>query len=160
EKFAGYGFNKSHSAAYAILSYRTAYLKANYPVQFMAAVLGSELGNSEKISLFIEECAAMGLQVLGPDINESRENFTPVIARESASAGSIRFGLGAVKGVGESASQKIIAEREARGAFKDFADFISRVDGRAINKRVLECLIKTGAFDYSGAARGVLFGQI
>ncbi|HVU16206.1 MAG TPA: DNA polymerase III subunit alpha [Candidatus Didemnitutus sp.] len=163
EKFAGYGFNKSHSAAYAILSYRTAYLKANHPVQFMAAVLGSELGNSEKISLFIEECSAMGLQVLGPDINESRENFTPIVDSTSdspKSPGKIRFGLGAVKGVGEAASQKIIAEREANGPFKDFPDFIARVDGRAINKRVLECLIKTGAFDYSGEARGILFAQI
>jgi len=169
EKFAGYGFNKSHSAAYAVLSYRTAYLKANYPVQFMAAVLGSELGNADKISLFIEECGAMGLQVLGPDINESRENFTPVVGpalaagppESSAGAlGKIRFGLGAVKGVGEAASQKIIAEREAKGPFKDFHDFIARMDGRAINKRVLECLIKTGAFDYSGERRGVLFAQI
>jgi DNA polymerase-3 subunit alpha len=175
EKFAGYGFNKSHSAAYAILSYRTGYLKANYPVQFMAAVLGNELGNSEKIAHFVDECGAMGLQVLGPDINESRENFTPVVARISAGAslddarapaggaptmGKIRFGLGAIKGVGEAASQKIIAEREASGPFKDFGDFIARVDGRAINKRVLECLIKTGAFDYSGEKRGHLFGQI
>jgi DNA polymerase-3 subunit alpha len=175
EKFAGYGFNMSHSAAYAILSYRTGYLKANYPVQFMAAVLGNELGNSEKIAHFVDECGAMGLQVLGPDINESRENFTPVVARISVGAslddarapaggaptmGKIRFGLGAIKGVGEAASQKIIAEREANGPFKDFSDFIARVDGRAINKRVLECLIKTGAFDYSGEKRGHLFGQI
>ncbi len=153
EKFAGYGFNKSHSAAYAILSYRTGYLKANYPVQFMAAVLASELGNADKIAHFVAEAEAMGLKVLGPDINESRESFTPV-------GDKIRFGLGAVKGVGESASQKIIAEREANGPFRDFHDFIARVDGRAINKRVLECLIKTGAFDYSGERRGVLFAQI
>ncbi len=153
EKFAGYGFNKSHSAAYAILSYRTGYLKANYPVQFMAAVLASELGNADKIAHFVAEAEAMGLKVLGPDINESRESFTPV-------GDKIRFGLGAVKGVGESASQKIIAEREARGPYRDFHDFIARVDGRAINKRVLECLIKTGAFDYSGEKRGVLFAQI
>ncbi len=153
EKFAGYGFNKSHSAAYAILSYRTGYLKANYPVQFMAAVLASELGNSDKISHFLDECGAMGVPVLGPDINESRENFTPVGAK-------IRFGLGAIKGVGEAASQKIIAEREARGPYRDFADFIARVDGRAVNKRVLECLIKTGAFDFAGELRGVLFAQV
>ncbi|MDD3180331.1 MAG: DNA polymerase III subunit alpha [Opitutaceae bacterium] len=153
EKFAGYGFNKSHSAAYAVISYRTAYLKAHYPVQFMAAVLGVELGNAEKIAHFLNECGAMDIQVLGPDINESRENFTPVGAR-------IRFGLGAIKGVGESASQRIIAEREAGGPYRDFHDFIGRADGRAINKRVLECLIKTGTFDFSGEARGVLFGQI
>ncbi len=153
EKFAGYGFNKSHSAAYAILSYRTGYLKANYPVQFMAAVLANELGNSEKVAHFVAECGAMGLQVLGPDLNESRENFTPVGSK-------IRFGLGAIKGVGEAAAQKIIAEREAHGPFKDFLDLTTRVDGRAINKRVLEHLVKTGAFDFSGEKRGVLFAQI
>ena len=180
EKFAGYGFNKSHSAAYAILSYRTGYLKANYPVQFMAAVLANELGNSEKVAHFVAECGAMGLQVLGPDLNESRENFTPVVDAKasatvrqslgdggpgtSASAapriGRIRFGLGAIKGVGEAAAQKIIAEREAHGPFKDFLDLTTRVDGRAINKRVLEHLVKTGAFDFSGEKRGVLFAQI
>jgi len=180
EKFAGYGFNKSHSAAYAILSYRTGYLKANYPVQFMAAVLANELGNSEKVAHFVVECAAMGVPVLGPDVNESRENFTPV-ADASASAtalrslgeagpgsspaamppmGKIRFGLGAIKGVGEAAAQKIIAEREARGPYKDFLDLTARVDGRAINKRVLEHLVKTGAFDFAGEKRGVLFAQI
>ena len=153
EKFAGYGFNKSHSAAYAILSYRTGYLKANHPVQFMAAVLANELGNSEKVSHFVAECGAMGLQVLGPDINESRENFTPI-------GDKIRFGLGAIKGVGEAAAQKIITEREAHGPFKDFLDLTARVDGRAINKRVLEHLVKTGAFDFAGEKRGVLFAQI
>ncbi|MCX6956827.1 MAG: DNA polymerase III subunit alpha, partial [Verrucomicrobia bacterium] len=152
-KFAGYGFNKSHSAAYAILSYQTGYLKANYPVQFMAAMLSSELGNSEKVSHFVAECEAMGLKVLGPDVNESREMFTPV-------ADKIRFGLAGVKGVGELAAQKIIAERDANGPFKDFDDMVSRVDGRAINKRVLEHLSKTGAFDFSGASRKKLFEGI
>ena len=145
-KFAGYGFNKSHSAAYAVLSYQTGYLKANYPVQFMAAMLSSELGNSEKVSHFVAECEAMGLQVLGPDVNESRENFTPV-------GDKIRFGLAGIKGVGEQAAQKIIAERTQHGPFRDFADFVSRVDARALNKRVLEHLVKTGAFDFSGAPR-------
>ena len=183
-KFAGYGFNKSHSAAYAILSYQTGYLKANYPTQFMAAMLSSELGNAEKVSHFVGECEAMGLQVLGPDVNESREMFTPVIPQLSASdrggaapsassasngnatflslasGGTIRFGLAGIKGVGELAAQKIIAEREARGAFAGFEDFMSRVDGRAINKRVLEHLVKTGAFDFSGAARRKLFNGI
>jgi len=153
EKFAGYGFNKSHSAAYAILSYRTGYLKANYPVQFMAAVLTSELGNSEKIAHFVAEAEAMGLKVLGPDINESRETFTPVGEK-------IRFGLGAIKGVGELAAQRIIAERDANGPYRDFPDLVARVDPRAINKRVLECLIKTGAFDYSGASRKALFDGV
>ncbi|HTO02161.1 MAG TPA: DNA polymerase III subunit alpha, partial [Opitutus sp.] len=190
-KFAGYGFNKSHSAAYAVLSYQTGYLKANYPVQFMAAMLSSELGNAEKVSHFVAECEAMGLKVLGPDVNESRENFTPVfraasphaaaprvaglksevegnapssaIASEPSashlklkttdgSGAAIRFGLAGVKGVGELAAQKIIEERDKRGPFIDFDDFITRVDGRAINKRVLEHLAKTGAFDFSGAS--------
>ncbi len=189
-KFAGYGFNKSHSAAYAILSYQTAYLKANHPVQFMAAVLSSELGNAEKVAHFIDEALAMGIPVLGPDINESRESFTPVFRRgvespkskvesqspasvapapdlrpstfdpSAAPAAEIRFGLAGIKGVGEAAAQKIIGERETGGPYRDFDDFIHRVDGRAVNKRVLECLIKTGAFDYSGAARGVLFAGL
>jgi len=153
EKFAGYGFNKSHSAAYAVLSYQTGYLKANYPVHFMAAMLSTELGNAEKVSHFIAECKAMGLQVLGPDANESRENFTPV-------GDKIRFGLAGIKGVGEAAAQKIIAEREARGPYRDHADFLLRADARAINKRVLENLVATGAFDFSGADRPQLFAQI
>ena len=189
-KFAGYGFNKSHSAAYAILSYQTGFLKANYPVQFMAAMLSAELGNAEKVSHFVAECEAMGLKVLGPDVNESREMFTPVFRRaaprlpeqkSSGSAGAaqtgatapppafadsavgdaaIRFGLAGVKGVGELAAQQIIAEREKAGPYLDFADFAKRIDGRAINKRVLEHLVKTGAFDFSGAARKPLFDGI
>jgi DNA polymerase-3 subunit alpha len=180
-KFAGYGFNKSHSAAYAILSYQTGYLKANYPVQFMAAMLSSELGNSEKVSHFVAEAEAMGLKVLGPDVNESREMFTPVFSRNrektahrrlgegglstdaavpTADGAAIRFGLAGVKGVGELAGKKILEEREANGPYADFADFVRRVDGRAINKRVLEHLVKTGAFDFSGAPRKPLFDGI
>ncbi|MDE3084213.1 MAG: DNA polymerase III subunit alpha, partial [Verrucomicrobiota bacterium] len=165
-KFAGYGFNKSHSAAYALLSYQTAYLKANYPVQFMAAMLSSELGNADKVSHFVAECEAMGLQVLGPDVNESRENFTPIFRRSevigdgSDGSAAIRFGLAGIKGVGEAAAQKIISEREARGPFRDFDDFIARLDSRALNKRVLEHLIKTGAFDFCGAPRKQLFDRI
>jgi len=153
EKFAQYGFNKSHSAAYAILSYRTAYLKANYPVEFMAAVLSNELGDSDKVAHFISEAASLGIAVLGPDVNQSRENFTPLPdlspTANAAAPGSIRFGLGAIKGVGDVAAKKILEERDARGPFVDFADFIRRVDSRAVNKRVLECLIRTGAFDYT-----------
>ncbi len=162
-KFAGYGFNKSHSAAYAVLSYQTGYLKANYPVEFMAAMLSSELGNSEKVAHFVAECEAMGLTVLGPDVNDSRAMFTPLPARaptDARAAGAIRFGLAGIKGVGEQAALKIITEREAHGPFKDFQDFIARVDARALNKRVLEHLIKTGAFDFSGEPRGALFARI
>jgi DNA polymerase III subunit alpha len=157
-KFASYGFNKSHSAAYAMISYQTAYLKANHPVEFMAAVLTSELGNADKVSHFVAECEAMGLTVLGPDVNESRDAFTPVTLRDGR--GAIRFGLAGIKGVGEAASQRIIAEREQRGPFADFDDFVRRVDAKALNKRVLEHLVKTGAFDFSGAPRKRLFDGI
>ena len=159
-KFAGYGFNKAHSAAYAVLSYQTGYLKANYPVQFMAAMLSSELGNSEKVSHFVAECEAMGLRVLGPDVNESGENFTPVARKDEAAPGTIRFGLAGIKGVGEQAGQRILAERQAGGPYRDFPDFLLRADARAINKRVLENLIAAGAFDFSGAAREELFAQV
>src|SRR5690606_29019818 len=152
-KFAQYGFNKSHSAAYAIIAYQTAYLKANYPVQFMAAVLTAELGNAEKVSHFVAEAEAMGITVLGPNVNESRDTFTPVGEK-------IRFGLAGIKGVGEGASLKIIEEREANGPFENFDDFVNRVDGKAANKRVLEHLIKTGAFDYAGEPRKVIYDRI
>lgn len=152
EKFAGYGFNKSHSAAYAILAYQTAYLKANYPVEFMAAVLSSELGNADKVSHFVEECVSLGVPVLGPNINESRQNFTPILHKDRG-MGSIRFGLAAVKGVGDAATLKILEERDKNGPYKDFVDFASRVDSRTVNKRVLECLIHTGGFDEFGYDR-------
>lgn len=159
EKFAGYGFNKSHSAAYAILSYRTAYLKANYPVEFMAALLSSELGNADKVALIIDECAALNIPVLGPDANLSRQNFTPVYD-EATGNGSIRFGLAAMRGVGDAAASKIIEEREINGVYRDFYDFTSRIDSRSVNRRVLECLIKSGAFDYSGHDRGALLENL
>jgi len=152
-KFAGYGFAKAHATAYAILSYQTGYLKANYPVQFMAAMLSNELGNSEKVAHFLADCEAGGIQVLGPDVNESREAFTPIGPR-------IRFGLAGIKGVGELAAQRIIAERDQNGRFRDFDDFISRVDGRAVNRRVLEHLAKTGAFDFTGSARLGIFSSL
>ncbi len=158
EKFAQYGFNKSHSAAYAMLSYRTAYLKANYPVQFMAAVLGCELGNSDKLSHVLEECQAMGVAVLGPDVNASRENFTPVV--ENGADGSIRFGLAAIKGVGEGPARTIIEEREKNGPFKDFRDFATRIDSKTANRRVLENLIRSGAFDAIGEERGDLLHHL
>lgn len=159
EKFAGYGFNKSHSAAYAILAFRTGYLKANYPVAFMASVLSNELGNADKLSHFIDECVAMNIPVLGPHINFSREAFTPVLEEDQRS-GSIRFGLGAIKGVGDTAAKKIMEERNANGNFEDFKDFVRRVDSRVVNKRVTECLIKSGAFDEMGTDRQHLLDSV
>jgi len=159
EKFAGYGFNKSHSAAYAILAFQTGYLKANYPVEFMAAALSSELGNADKVRHFIGECSVLNIPVLSPDVNESRDKFTPIIYDESGS-GAIRFGLSAIKGVGDSAALKILCERDKSGPFKDFMDFAVRVDSRAVNRRVLECLIRSGAFDSFGKDRQHLFDSI
>ena len=159
EKFAGYGFNKSHSAAYGIISYQTAYLKANYPVDFMAGVLACELGNSDKLAHFLGECHDMGILVLGPDVNESGENFTPLEA-EGDGLGSIRFGLSAVKGVGDVAGKFIVKEREKNGPFLSFGDLVERVDGKAANKRVLECLIKSGAFDDLHGNRASLLADL
>ena len=150
-KFAGYGFNKSHSDAYAILIYQTAYLKANYPTQFMAAILSSELGNAEKLSFYIENCRSnLGIEILGPDVNESLSEFTPVM---NPNKRQIRFGLSAIKGVGDSASLRILEERKLRGPYKSFVDFARRVDAKASNKRVVENLIKAGAFDQLGEDR-------
>jgi DNA polymerase-3 subunit alpha len=155
EKFAGYGFNKSHSTAYAIIAYQTAYLKANYPVAFMAALLSAELGNAEKSAAFIAECRRTSIPVLAPDINESLEDFTPNLEKHC-----IRFGLAAIKGVGEAASKSILNEREQNGSFKNFRDFIHRIDLRIVNKRVLECLIKCGAFDNWGEDRQYLLDTL
>ncbi len=152
-KFAGYGFNKSHSAAYGVVSYQTAWLKANYPVEFMAASLSNELANTEKIQFFINECKRMGIEVLAPDINESGVRFT-------VDKGRIRFGLAAIKNVGEIAVQNIIAVREAAGKFQSFADFCDRVDGRVVNRKVFECLVKCGAFDSLDPARAQVFAEI
>lgn len=157
EKFAQYGFNKSHSAAYAMLSYRTAYLKANYPVEFMSAVLTSEQGNADKISHLLGECNAMNVPVLNPDINDSGATFTPIIAEENS---SIRFGMAAIKGVGEGAAKLIIEEREANGPYENFTDFIVRQADKAVNRRVIEALIKTGAFDSLGQDRATLLDSL
>lgn len=145
ETFAGYGFNKSHSAAYAMISYQTAYLKAHFPVEFMTALLTSERNNRDKIIKYISSCKEMGLDILPPDINESLTDF-------SVAGGKIRFGLAAVKNVGAGAVESIIASRE-KGPFLSFSDFCSRVDLRKINKRVIESLIKCGSFDSLGKAR-------
>ncbi len=146
EKFGGYGFNKSHSAAYALIVYQTAYLKANYPIEFMASVLTSEMGTTDNVVKYITECRNQGIPVLPPDINESGKDFTVVEQ-------SIRFGLAAIKNVGEGAIESIIAARETDGSFKSIYDFCERVDLRRVNKRVVESLIKCGAFDSTGAKR-------
>ncbi len=149
EQFAGYGFNKSHSAAYAYLAYVTAYLKAHYSVEFMSALLTSESGNMDKIVKYINECREMGIRVLPPDVNRSDLNFTP-------SDDAIRFGLGAVKNVGQGAVEAIVAAREEGGPFSSIYDFCDRVNLGNVNRRVLESLIKAGALDETGANRAQL----
>ena len=157
EKFAQYGFNKSHSAAYAMLSYRTAFLKANYPVEFMSAILTSEQGNADKLSHMLEECSSMNVPVLSPDVNLSSTSFTPII---EGGESSIRFRMSAIKGVGEGAAQVIIDEREKDGAYESFRDFITRQSDKNVNRRVIEALIKTGAFDSLGADRAQLLNDL
>jgi DNA polymerase-3 subunit alpha len=149
-KFAGYGFNKSHSAAYALIAYQTAYLKAHYPAQFMAALLSCDMNNTDKIVTYINECRDHEIEVMPPDINESDKDFTVV-------EDSIRFGLAAVKNVGEAALDSIIEERLADGPYTSLEDFCCRVDLRRVNRRVLESLIKAGAFDSLGLKRSQLF---
>jgi DNA polymerase-3 subunit alpha len=145
-KFAGYGFNKSHSAAYSLISYQTAYLKANYSVEYMAALLTHSMDNTDKVVLYIEECRRMNLAVLPPDVNESSAAFTVV-------KDGIRFGLSAVKNVGAGPIEAIIDIREKEGPYSSLFDFCKRVDMRLVNKRAMESLIKTGAMDSFGAKR-------
>jgi DNA polymerase-3 subunit alpha len=183
EQFAGYGFNKSHSAAYARLAYQTAYLKANHPAYFMAALLTSERANTDKIVQYIGECREMGLQVLPPDVDESEKFFTVVprgaargraagtgseAAAVEASGGEggegggdrIRFGLAAIKNVGEGAVEAMLLSRREGGAFRSIFDFCSRVDLRAVNRRVVESLVKSGSFDSIDPRRSALFAAI
>lgn len=149
EQFAKYGFNKSHATAYAVLAYQTAYLKVHFPVQFMAALLSSEVGNTDKIVMYIAECKDMGIQVLPPDVNESELHFHPL-------GDKIRFGMLAIRNVGEGAIQSILACRKANGRFRSLFQFCEEVDSRAVNKRVLESLIKSGALDSLGWQRSQL----
>lgn len=144
EAFAEYAFNKSHSTCYAYVSYQTAYLKANYPSEFMAAVLSRNISDIKKITIFMDECRRMGMQVLGPDVNESNYKFT--VNKD----GNIRFGLGAIKGVGEAAVLKIIEERTANGPYNDIWNFAERVSLQAVNKKSMEALALAGAFDNCG----------
>ncbi len=161
EKFASYGFNKSHSVAYSVIAYQTAYLKAHYPAEFMAATLSSEIGNTDKIAPLIDDCRRAGIRVLPPDVNESGKAFTVV-------NGAIRFGLVAIKNVGESAIASVVAARTADGPFKNLFDFCARVDLRLVNKKCTESLAQAGAFDslgvhrslvYANVERGMQFGQ-
>jgi len=153
EKFAGYGFNKSHAAAYALVAYQTAYFKANYPVEFMAALLTSEMGDTDKIVKYIDECRAMDLRVQPPDVNVSAVQF-------SVAGDTICFGLAAIKNVGEAAMESILATRKQDGPFKSLEDFCARVDLRLVNRRVLESLIKAGAFDSLGLPRAHLMAGV
>ena len=143
EQFARYGFNKSHSMAYAFVAYQTAYLKANYPVEFMAALLTSESGNLDKVGQYVEECRRMGIEVLPPDVNKSCAGFTVEGER-------IRFGLGAVKNVGEGAVEMIVAERDTHGPFEDIFDFFCRLDSSQVNRRLVESMNRVGAFAGTG----------
>lgn len=154
EKFAGYGFNKSHSAAYALVAYQTAWLKAHYPAAFMAAVMSSDMDNTDKVVTFIDECAQMKLQVLPPSINHSLYDFT--VANDT----TIIYGLGAIKGVGESAIDCITHERDLQGEYADLFAFCQRLDLRKVNRRVLEALIKSGAFDSWNIERAVLTASL
>lgn len=154
EKFAGYGFNRSHSAAYALISYQTAWLKAHYAAAFMAAVLSADMDNTDKVVALIEECRQLGLDVLPPDINVSDYAFSVDGERR------ILYGLGAIKGVGESAVEAILSERAAGGAFPDMFDLCRRIDLRRANRRVLEALIRAGALDGLGRHRAALMGQL
>ena len=195
EKFAGYGFNKSHSAAYGMISYQTAYLKAHYPVEFMAGLLSNEINNTDKISVFVGECKRMGIPILPPDMNRSGLKFTPEVvaglddtalksdvAMVAAVAGiadpglanpatqeashnrnnrnAIRYGLAAIKNVGEGAMAAAIAERERGGDFTSLEDFCSRLDSRLANRKIIESLVKAGAFDFLGRDRAELFACI
>ena len=153
EKFASYGFNKSHSAAYAFIAFQTAYFKAHYPAEFMAAVLSMEMGNAEKLTGFIAECKEMGMEVLPPNVQQSVNHFRP-------EDGHIRFGMAGIKGVGGGAVDTMVAEREANGPFESFMDFCARINSREVNKRCIESLVKAGAFDWTGVARSRLFKGI
>jgi DNA polymerase-3 subunit alpha len=176
EKFAGYGFNKSHSAAYGVISYQTAYLKAHYSVEFMAGLLSNEINNTEKISVFVGECKRMGIAILPPDINKSGLKFMPETTTVAAVSdgrtkedstqraplqqNAIRYGLAAIKHVGEAAMEAVIREREQRGDFISLEDFCTRLDSRVANRKMLESLVKSGAFDFLGQDRAELFGCI
>src|SRR5262249_42667222 len=144
--FSDYAFNKAHSAAYGLLSYWTAYLKANYPAEYMAALLTSTKDDKDRSAIYLAECRRMGISVLAPDVNSSAADFTPT-------GTDVRFGLSAVRNVGANVVASIVAARTEKGSFVDFADFLRKVDATVCNKRTIEALIKAGAFDSLGHAR-------
>jgi DNA polymerase III subunit alpha len=154
EKFAGYGFNKSHAAAYALVAYQTAYLKAHYPAAFLAATMSADMNNTDSVHIFYDDCAPNGIEMLPPDINQSTFRFQPVNDKQ------ILYGLGAVKGTGLAAIEVILAAREQDGPFKDLFDFCQRLDLRKVNRRVVESLIRAGAFDKLEPNRAALLAGV
>lgn len=154
EKFAGYGFNKSHAAAYALIAYQTAWFKAHYPAAFMAANLSLVMDDTDKVRSLRDDALALGLAVLPPDVNASNYRFEPVDAK------TIRYGLGGVKGTGQAAIEAIVAARENTGAFRDLFDFCRRVDKRIVNRRVVEALVRAGAFDAVEPRRAALLASV
>jgi DNA polymerase-3 subunit alpha len=151
EPFAGYSFNRSHAACYALIGYQTAYLKANYPLEFMTALMNAEQGDIERIAILIQECKQMGIEVLAPDINESKKNFTIIPDKNQ-----IRFGLLAIKNVGENIVKTITEERKTNGPFGSIANFAERIQSKDLNKKSMESLIKAGAFDALGERNELL----
>jgi len=158
EMFAGYGFNKSHSACYGHISYWTAWLKANHPVEFMAGLLSNEIHNTDKIGVFVSECHRMGIEILPPDLNASQLRFAPEFLPSGTKA--IRYGLAAIKNCGEGAMAAAISERQTNGPFASLDDFSSRLDSKVVNKRILENLVKAGALDWTGETRAGMFERL
>ncbi len=159
EKFAGYGFNKSHAAAYALLAYHTAWLKAHHPAEFMAANMSLAMDDTDKVKILFEDCIANGMTVLPPDINQSAYRFEPVAEPDGKRSRTIRYGLGAVKGSGQNAIEEVLRARED-GAFTDLFDFCERIDRRIVNRRTVEALIRAGAFDSVHANRAQLLASV
>ena len=158
EMFAGYGFNKSHSACYGHISYWTAYLKANFPVEFMAGLLSNEINNTDKIGVFVSECHRMKIEILPPDLNKSKLRFAPEQTPNGVMA--VRYGLAAIKNVGEGAMAKAIENREKDGEFASLDEFANRLDSKTVNKRILENLVKAGAFDWTGETRAGMCARL
>lgn len=159
ERFAGYGFNKAHATSYAMIAYQTAYLKSHYPVEYMTALMSAESGREDKMSLSLEECRLMNIKVLSPDINRSGADFQIEADKSSLDNRAIRFGFTAIKNVGTAAIDNLLLERTGGGEFKSFTDFVMRVDNQKVNKKVLESLVKVGAFDAFGK-RAVILDEI